>query len=347
MSDVPMDDQLPPPGSPRPPHRLREAMSASDAVLWNIEHDPVLRSTIAAIALFDRAPDWERLSARLEQAVITVPRLGQRVVTTPLGLGPPRWVRRPRLRPRLPPATGAGPRTARPLGRARHRPAHRHGRLRPGAAALGVHPRGGPGRRWGRPHPEGAPLAHRRRGRRRAGARPARRPSRRAPRPAGRPQPPRRRRPARPGRAAGPGAGGSRRWCGAPGVVAPGRRGADGAPGAAAGAVDLAAARTDLGAGVTGAARPGPGPASGRAGGPGRGPPPGRQGGRRQHQRRLPRSRGRWPGPLPRPPRRQPRAAPDHHADQPAAATRTTSAATASRRPASRCRPTSTTRWRG
>ena len=92
MSDVPMDDQLPPPGSPRPPHRLREAMSASDAVLWNIEHDPVLRSTITAIALFDRAPDWERLSARLEQAVTTVPRLGHRVVTTPLGLGPPRWV---------------------------------------------------------------------------------------------------------------------------------------------------------------------------------------------------------------------------------------------------------------
>ena len=95
MSDVPMDDQLPPRASPRPPHRVREAMSAADAVLWNIEHDPVLRSTITAIGVFDRAPDWERLVARLEHAVVTVPRLGQRVVTTPLGLGPPRWVTDP------------------------------------------------------------------------------------------------------------------------------------------------------------------------------------------------------------------------------------------------------------
>ena len=61
-------------------------------MLWSIEHDPVLRSTITAIGLFDKAPDWERLVARLEQAVIDVPRLGQRVVTTPFGLGPPRWV---------------------------------------------------------------------------------------------------------------------------------------------------------------------------------------------------------------------------------------------------------------
>jgi WS/DGAT/MGAT family acyltransferase len=67
-------------------------MHPTDAVLWNIEHDPLLRSTITAIAMFDRAPDWERLVARLEQAVVSVPRLGQRVVTTPLGLGPPRWV---------------------------------------------------------------------------------------------------------------------------------------------------------------------------------------------------------------------------------------------------------------
>ena len=43
----------------------------ADAVLWSIEHDPVLRSTITAIGLFDKAPDWERLVARLEQAVVT------------------------------------------------------------------------------------------------------------------------------------------------------------------------------------------------------------------------------------------------------------------------------------
>ena len=31
-------------------------MGASDAVLWDIEKDPVLRSTITAIAILDRAP---------------------------------------------------------------------------------------------------------------------------------------------------------------------------------------------------------------------------------------------------------------------------------------------------
>jgi WS/DGAT/MGAT family acyltransferase len=86
-----MDDPVPH-AVARPLVRLREAMHPADAVLWSIEHDPVLRSTITAIGLFDKAPDWERLVARLEQAVVNVPRLGQRVVTTPFGLGPPRWV---------------------------------------------------------------------------------------------------------------------------------------------------------------------------------------------------------------------------------------------------------------
>ncbi len=74
------------------PVRLEEVMSPADAVLWDIEHDPVLRSTIVAVALFDRAPDWDRLVARMERAVVQVPRLGQRVVPTPFSLGPPRWV---------------------------------------------------------------------------------------------------------------------------------------------------------------------------------------------------------------------------------------------------------------
>jgi diacylglycerol O-acyltransferase / wax synthase len=95
MSDVPKDDHELPHGLAGPAIQLREVMHAADAVLWDIEHDPVLRSTITAIGLFDKAPDWERLVARLEQAVVLVPRLGQRVVTTPFGLGPPLWVTDP------------------------------------------------------------------------------------------------------------------------------------------------------------------------------------------------------------------------------------------------------------
>ncbi len=67
-------------------------MNAADAVMWDIERDPVLRSTITAVALLDRAPDWDRLVARLERGVREIPRLRQRVVEPPLRLGPPRWV---------------------------------------------------------------------------------------------------------------------------------------------------------------------------------------------------------------------------------------------------------------
>ena len=68
------------------------AMSAADALLWNIETDPVLRSTITAVALFDRAPDWDRLVAKLTKGVVDIPRLRQKVVAPPFGLGPPEWV---------------------------------------------------------------------------------------------------------------------------------------------------------------------------------------------------------------------------------------------------------------
>ena len=67
-------------------------LGASDAVLWDIEKDPVLRSTITAVAMLDQAPDWARLERRLQHGSIVVPRLRQRVVVPPLRLGPPRWV---------------------------------------------------------------------------------------------------------------------------------------------------------------------------------------------------------------------------------------------------------------
>lgn len=67
-------------------------LGASDSVLWDIEKDPVLRSTITAVALLDRVPDWERLERRLEHGSRVVPRLRQRVRVPPLRLGAPRWV---------------------------------------------------------------------------------------------------------------------------------------------------------------------------------------------------------------------------------------------------------------
>jgi WS/DGAT/MGAT family acyltransferase len=88
-------------------------MNDSDALLWNIERDPVLRSTITAIAVLDREPDWDRLRDRVAHAVDEVPRLRERVVVPPLHLGPPRWVTDPgfdldfHLRRARPPAPGS------------------------------------------------------------------------------------------------------------------------------------------------------------------------------------------------------------------------------------------------
>lgn len=65
-------------------------MRAADALMWTIERDPVLRSTITAVSVLDRPPDWEALRASVARAVAVVPRLHQRVVEPPIG--PPQWV---------------------------------------------------------------------------------------------------------------------------------------------------------------------------------------------------------------------------------------------------------------
>lgn len=71
--------------------RFTDRMSDEDALLWNIEKDPILRSTILAVALCDQAPDWDRLRARFVRASLLIPRMRQRVVSPPLRLAPPQW----------------------------------------------------------------------------------------------------------------------------------------------------------------------------------------------------------------------------------------------------------------
>jgi WS/DGAT/MGAT family acyltransferase len=66
-------------------------MSDEDALMWNIEKDPILRSTIVAVAIFDTVPDWERLRHRIHRSTLLIPRFRQRVASPPLRLGPPRW----------------------------------------------------------------------------------------------------------------------------------------------------------------------------------------------------------------------------------------------------------------
>ena len=66
-------------------------LNAFEAVMWRAEVDRTLRSPIVAIEELDTLPDWDRFLAAHEWGVRMVPRLRQRVVDGPLGLGAPRW----------------------------------------------------------------------------------------------------------------------------------------------------------------------------------------------------------------------------------------------------------------
>ncbi len=66
-------------------------MLHSDAFAWYMEKDPVLRSTVVAIARLDRSPDWCQLRSRIDRLTRLVPTLRMRVQAPPLRLGPPRW----------------------------------------------------------------------------------------------------------------------------------------------------------------------------------------------------------------------------------------------------------------
>lgn len=68
-----------------------DRMSDSDALMWNIERDPILRSTITGLWLLDVPPDRARLLDRAERALHYIPRLRQRVAANPFSIAPPRW----------------------------------------------------------------------------------------------------------------------------------------------------------------------------------------------------------------------------------------------------------------
>lgn len=71
--------------------RLRRRMSPSDSILWKIERDPVLRSTVTAVALLDRSPDFDTLRTRMAGAARTMPWLREVMVAPAVGVDSPRW----------------------------------------------------------------------------------------------------------------------------------------------------------------------------------------------------------------------------------------------------------------
>lgn len=66
-------------------------LSDGDALMWTIERDPILRSTITSVWVLDQSPDPARLRERAERALHHIPRLRQRVAPDPFSIAPPRW----------------------------------------------------------------------------------------------------------------------------------------------------------------------------------------------------------------------------------------------------------------
>jgi WS/DGAT/MGAT family acyltransferase len=66
-------------------------MLHSDAFAWYMEKDPVLRSTIVAVARLESSPDWDTLRQRIDRLTRLVPNLRMRVQAPPFRIGPPRW----------------------------------------------------------------------------------------------------------------------------------------------------------------------------------------------------------------------------------------------------------------
>src|SRR4051794_39100794 len=79
-------------GGPMAEMRFEQRMSDQDALMWAIEKDPLLRSTITTVSVLESSPDRDRFQEQLERATRTVPRLRQRVISAPLSGAPPRYV---------------------------------------------------------------------------------------------------------------------------------------------------------------------------------------------------------------------------------------------------------------
>ena len=70
-------------------------MNPTEALMWRIEVDPRLRSTICGLEILDCAPNWQRFLAACDWGSRMAPRFRQKVVEPALGIGSPRWVTDP------------------------------------------------------------------------------------------------------------------------------------------------------------------------------------------------------------------------------------------------------------
>ena len=75
----------------------RKYLSQNDTIMWTVEADPLLRSTIVGIAVLDHRPDDDHLRRRVEHAMAMVPELRRRVEAAPLHPNVLRWVDDPHV----------------------------------------------------------------------------------------------------------------------------------------------------------------------------------------------------------------------------------------------------------
>jgi WS/DGAT/MGAT family acyltransferase len=66
-------------------------MTPFEILMWRVEADPHMRSTVMIVDTLDAVPDWDRLVAACDWASRVVPRFRERIVMPFLGAGTPYW----------------------------------------------------------------------------------------------------------------------------------------------------------------------------------------------------------------------------------------------------------------
>lgn len=89
MTDAPGDQPLQWGGSSQ--------LTPFETLMWRADSDPMMRSTMMAVEVLDRSPDWDRLVDAHEWAIRMVPRFAERVADRLGPLGTPVWVHDPRM----------------------------------------------------------------------------------------------------------------------------------------------------------------------------------------------------------------------------------------------------------
>ncbi len=68
-----------------------EALTAFETLMWRVEEDSTIRSTVVVVLMLDGTPKWDDFVAAHARLVARAQRLTHRVVKPPGALAPPRW----------------------------------------------------------------------------------------------------------------------------------------------------------------------------------------------------------------------------------------------------------------